>query len=123
MQSLERTIVDKTFAVCDYYLSNKIERHSRHFYDISKIMQFVKLDDSLVELYEEIYKIRFPSKICRSAKEGMKLYLLLDQILNEGTFKNDYETSTVNLLYEKYSYEKCCESLRRLQEFLRYHNL
>ena len=28
-QAIERTLIDKVFAICDYYLSNKVDRHSR----------------------------------------------------------------------------------------------
>ena len=30
VQTLSRTLVDKTFAICDYYLSKKCHKHSRH---------------------------------------------------------------------------------------------
>ena len=32
-QAIERTLVDKVFAICDYYMQEKTERHSRHFYE------------------------------------------------------------------------------------------
>ncbi len=31
VQTIERTLVDKVFALCDYYIEGEIERHSRHF--------------------------------------------------------------------------------------------
>lgn len=34
VQSLERTLADKVFALCDYFLTGKTLRHSRHLYDI-----------------------------------------------------------------------------------------
>ena len=34
VQGLDRTLVDKVFAVCDYYLQNRVRKHSRHLYDI-----------------------------------------------------------------------------------------
>ena len=37
VQTLERTLIDKIFAICDYYLENMKERDSRHIYDICKI--------------------------------------------------------------------------------------
>lgn len=40
-QTIERTLVDKVFALCDYYIQGKIERHSRHLYDIHKIVENV----------------------------------------------------------------------------------
>ena len=38
-QAIERTLVDKVFAICDYYMTGKTERHSRHLYDIYKILE------------------------------------------------------------------------------------
>ena len=35
VQDLNRTLVDKVFAVCDYYLQDNVKQHSRHIYDIS----------------------------------------------------------------------------------------
>lgn len=34
LQSLERTFVDKVFAICDYYMTGRVKRNSRHLYDI-----------------------------------------------------------------------------------------
>ena len=45
VQSLERTFVDKVFAVCDYRLENMWERDSRHLYDIAKIYTHVDFND------------------------------------------------------------------------------
>lgn len=50
VQSLERTFIDKVFAVCDYYLQDMQERDSRHLYDIAKLLAVIKLDDSLKPL-------------------------------------------------------------------------
>lgn len=41
VQSIERTFVDKIFAICDYYLGQRIEEHSRHIYDLYKIKPIV----------------------------------------------------------------------------------
>lgn len=35
VQTLERTLIDKVFAICDYMLDNKTERNFRHIYDLS----------------------------------------------------------------------------------------
>ena len=37
VQRLERTFIDKVFAICDYYVLKKETRNSRHIYDIYKI--------------------------------------------------------------------------------------
>jgi hypothetical protein len=123
VQTLDRTLVDKTFAICDYYLTDKCVDHSRHIYDISKILEVVNLDNSLTKLFLDIYDIRFPLKLCESAKSGIKLYKIIEKILSEDSFKKDYNGREYSLLYEDYSYEKCCDSLKRLQQFLKDNNL
>jgi hypothetical protein len=35
-QTIERTLIDKVFALCDYYMEGEIERHSIHLYDIDQ---------------------------------------------------------------------------------------
>ena len=46
--SLERTFVDKVFAICDCYLSGDIPpRQSRHIYDLRKLLGMVSLDDGM----------------------------------------------------------------------------
>ena len=54
VQALQRTLVDKVFAICDYMLLNKINGHSRHIYDIYKLLSIVKLDDELKVLITEV---------------------------------------------------------------------
>lgn len=34
VQGIDRTLVDKVFAICDYYMRNRVKKHSRHIYDI-----------------------------------------------------------------------------------------
>ena len=119
VQTLERTLVDKTFAICDYYLTNKCRKHSRHLYDISKLLTKVNLNQNLANLYAEVKEIRKKIKVCVSTKEGASLSDILTRILDEESFKSDYETLTMPLLYEDYSYNQCKESLTQLRDFLK----
>ena len=36
VQGIDRTLADKVFAICDYYMQNRVKKHSRHIYDIYK---------------------------------------------------------------------------------------
>ena len=56
VQSLERTFVDKIFAICDYYLSRNTIRNSRHIYDISRILKKIDLLDLNLKILIEIVK-------------------------------------------------------------------
>lgn len=55
VQGIDRTLADKIFAVCDYYLQNKVQKHSRHIYDIYKLIPHVpQLLEQIIE--EQAYK-------------------------------------------------------------------
>lgn len=118
VQSLERTLVDKTYAICDYYLSHKERRHSRHLYDLYKISSIVNLDSNLKDLFLQVKEYRKEIPICFSAKDDVKLNEVLDHIINEASFKSDYESVTYPLLYENIDYSKCEESLIKIRDFL-----
>jgi len=117
-QSLSRTIVDKTFAICDYYLSKRTKKHSRHLYDIHKILSVQKLDDEVKNLYSQIREIRSGNPICYSAHGDIKLHDILKRIIDESTYKEDYNTITFQLLYDQVKYKDCIKSLLVLYQFL-----
>ncbi|CDR31211.1 Nucleotidyl transferase of uncharacterised function (DUF1814) [Acholeplasma oculi] len=48
IQSVERTFIDKLFAICDYHLEGKYNRYSRHIYDIHMIWSSGKLNMELM---------------------------------------------------------------------------
>lgn len=118
VQSLSRTIVDKIYAICDYYLDGKCSKHSRHIYDIYKILPHIVLDNSLKELFNEVRKYRMKIQICSSAKEGVLLSSVLSSIINENVFKSDYENITYKLLYEDVKYKDCVDALKIILKFL-----
>ena len=118
VQSLERTLVDKTFAICDYYLSNKSNERSRHIYDIHKILPLVKLDQSIIELFERVRQYRVNNPICYSSSANNKLGKIIESIIDEDFFKSDYETNTKYLLYKTIKYSDCIETLKTLRDFL-----
>ena len=117
-QTLSRTLVDKTFAICDYYLSKKCRRHSRHIYDIGKLIDAIDFNEELADLYRQVRNYRKGIKVCLSAQEGIKLSDIVDKIIKEDSFKNDFETLTMPLLYEKYPYKECESHLIQLRNFL-----
>ncbi|WP_299117422.1 nucleotidyl transferase AbiEii/AbiGii toxin family protein [uncultured Eubacterium sp.] len=67
IQGIDRTLADKIFAICDYYLQGKEQKHSRHIYDIYKLLPLVRLDDNFKNLVNEVRSIRTQSPICPSA--------------------------------------------------------
>ena len=41
-------MVDKAFALCDYYMLEKPYRNARHLYDIYKISPYMDFDDRFI---------------------------------------------------------------------------
>lgn len=105
VQSLERTFVDKVFAVCDYRLENMWERDSRHLYDIAKIYTHVNFND-IKTLIIMVRNDRMKSKNNPSAQPQYVINDLLKEIINNKFFERDYNDLTNKLLYEQYPYDK-----------------
>lgn len=114
VQSVERTFIDKLFAVGDYYLDNKITEHSRHIYDLHKLFDVVEINDSLKELFMLVRKERSGHSACLSAQDGVNFKELLQRIIDENAYKNDYESITEGLLFEKVSYATSIETLQHI---------
>lgn len=120
VQSLERTLVDKTFAICDYYMIENCENHSRHIYDIHKLLKEIDLDDKLLKLFDKVRDLRKKNRVCFSAHKGVILSHVLDLIIKENSFKEDFKI-TRQLLYETVTYDECVASLMKLQNYLKIH--
>ena len=113
-QAIERTLIDKVFAICDYYLSDKIDRHSRHLYDICKIMEYTMPDISLSGLVQEVRNLREPLPVCPSAKTGVCINDILAEIVDKEIYWNDYETVTGKLLFTYLPYETVIGGIKEI---------
>lgn len=113
-QSLNRTFIDKVFAVCDYYLSDTVKEHSRHLYDIYKLIQYVNLDNEFAELVKQIREDRKEKRGCISAQEKYNINELLKKIIEEETYKSDYKNITEKILYETVSYEEVIIAIKKI---------
>lgn len=116
VQSAERTFIDKVYALCDYYLSGNTVEHSRHIYDLYKLLHLVSLDESLKELAQAVAAERKTNKTCLSVQEGVSISALLNEIVRKDAYKADYETITSSLLFESVPYEEVIKSLTRISE-------
>ncbi len=105
VQSLERTFVDKVFAVCDYKIQNMMDRDSRHLYDIAKIVPHINFSDNLIDLIKKVRLDRMKSKNNPSADPKYDLNEMLEEIIYSDFYKPDYNNVTIKLLYENYPYE------------------
>ena len=111
VQTLDRTLVDKVFAVCDYMLDNKMERKSRHIYDLFRLLTAVKLDDNLKTLIKEVRENRKLNAKCYSAQDGMNIQELLQKMIDTGFFKKDYKKNTQKLLSKNVTYEMAIKAI------------
>lgn len=114
VQSLNRTIVDKVFAICDYMMDDKIEKHSRHIYDIYKLLNFVRLDENLKKLITEVRKVRKENEKCYSAQDNININELLNRIVKENIYKKDYQNITEKLLYKVIKYEEAIKAIEKI---------
>lgn len=114
VQGLDRTLADKVFAVCDYYLQNRVRKHSRHLYDIYKLLPLVRQDDTFHALVQEVRSVRKPSPICPSAKDGVNVPALLSEIVRNEAYREDYRNLTERLLEEEVDYDTAVTALKRI---------
>lgn len=117
VQSAKRTFIDKLYALGDYYLSNAIDEHSRHIYDLYKLSEIVILNDELKQLVKEVYAERKPHAQCRSAKDDIDMNVLLQEIIDKDIYKKDYEEITAKMLFEDVSYETAKKALQKIVNF------
>ncbi len=114
VQTAERTMIDKMYALADYYLLNTTTEHSRHIYDIYKLSEIVTVDDTLKELALSVAEERRPHKMCLSVQNGKNVNEILREVIDKKTYKEDYETITVPLLFEAVSYNTAVSALENI---------
>ena len=114
IQTIERTFIDKLFAVCDYHLAENYHRYSRHLYDIHKIWESNILKKDIVEsiIEDVIHDRRANGENNHSVTEGTRINDLLQLIINNNVFEKDYNEVTKEFLYKDTEYVDIVESLQ-----------
>ena len=115
-QIIERTLVDKVFALCDYYLQGETDRHSRHLYDIHKIVEAIGVTDKMEKLIPQVRQVRSELTICPSAKAEVSVTNILKEIIEKQVYKKDYEDITMGLLFVTETYDTVIQSLQKLAD-------
>lgn len=107
VQAIERTMIDKIFALCDYYMLNRANRNSRHLYDIYKLAPHISNDDSFKNLVKEVrlHRMKMDEKVAPSARENVDIAKLIHKICAENFYKQDYADATIRLISDNVSYE------------------
>jgi len=114
VQTAERTMIDKIYALADYYLLGTTAEHSRHIYDIYKLSDIVEVNESLKELAVSVAEERKPHKMSLSVQDGVKAGEVLRQIIADKIYEGDYEQITKPLLFEDVSYHQAIAALESI---------
>ena len=117
VQTASRTLIDKLYALGDYYLSDAVQEHSRHIYDLYKLSDIVTLDDDLKQLVSEVFEERKPHEQCHSAKDGIDMNVLLQEIIDKDIYKKDYENITEKMLFEDVPYSTAIKTLQKIVDY------
>lgn len=105
VQSLERTFIDKVFAICDYRIQDMQDRDSRHLYDIAKLLSEIGITPELDDLIDEVREDRMQSKNNPSSQPEHDIPEMLKEIISSRFYEPDYNNITKKLLYEDVSYD------------------
>ncbi len=89
LQSLERTFIDKVFAICDYRIQDMQDRDSRHLYDIAKILPQIEINKELDDLIDEVRNDRMLSKNNPSAQLEYNIPKMLNEIIDSRFYESD----------------------------------
>lgn len=114
VQGLDRTLVDKVFAICDYYMQDRVKKHSRHIYDIYKLLQIVPQTEEFRVLIQEVRSVRAMTNICPSAQPEVNVSEMLNFLIENEIYKDDYEKITARILEEDVNYETAIEAVKKI---------
>lgn len=114
LQSLERTYIDKIFALCDYYLQGKSKRYSRHLYDIYKLTPLINFDDTFALLIKEVQEHRSKMQRCPSAQNGVDVSAVILEFCDSSFYKEDYQAITSYFAADSISYDEAIGQMRML---------
>jgi len=115
-QTIERTFIDKLFALCDYHLGKDYNRHSRHLYDIHMIWTSSKMDLNLVKkIIPDVIKDRQLLGISNfSCQPGKNPTKILEEIIDSNAYQRDYGGVTTKFIYKQVDYMECIKSLTEI---------
>ena len=114
LQSLERTYIDKVFALCDYYLQGKSKRYSRHLYDIYKLTPLIEVNDGFAVLVREVREHRSKMRICPSADEKVNIPAVIFEFCDNDFYREDYQAITDYFAEDVVSYDDVIGQMRML---------
>lgn len=107
LQSIERTFIDKVFALCDYYIKDDVNKHSRHIYDLYMLLPQITFDDIFKQLVEDVRneRLKMP-KMCPAAEAGIDINEYLQLIVDKRIYEKDYDEITSYFQKERVDYDE-----------------
>lgn len=107
LQSIERTFIDKVFALCDYYIKDDVNKHSRHIYDLYKLLPQITFDDIFKQLVEDVRneRLKMPN-MCPAAEAGIDINECLQVIVDKRIYEKDYDEITSYFQKERVDYDE-----------------
>ncbi len=110
VQSLQRTFIEKVFAICDYWIQDMQDRDSRHLYDIAKLLPKIRITNDMDDLIDKVREDCMGSKNHPSAQPEHDIPQMLKEIIKSRFYEPDYNRITKRLLYEDVSYDEAVEN-------------
>ena len=103
------------FALCDYYIKDDVNKHSRHIYDLYMLLPKITFDESFKRLVEDVRteRLKMP-KMCRSAEEGININELLREIVDKKIYKKDYEEITNFFQKDRVDYDEAIGAINKV---------
>lgn len=114
LQSLERTYIDKVFALCDYYLQGRSKRCSRHLYDIYKLTPLIKFDEGFTSLIGEVREHRSRMQVCPSAGDAVDVPSVILEFCDNSFYREDYQAITSYFAADAVPYDEVIGQMRAL---------
>ena len=114
VQGLGRTLVDKVFAICDYYMQGRVKKHLRHIYDIYKLLPVVPQNAEFKNLIKDVRSVRAMTNICPSAQPEVNVPELLNFFIENEVYRDDYEKVTARILEEDVNYETAIKAVKEI---------
>ncbi len=113
IQSIDRTFIDKLFAICDYHIQGKYERYSRPLYDLymiwkSSLLNIDRVNEIMLDVIYDRQRFEDRNPSC---KKGSHPNLILKEIIETEVYKDDYLNVTDKLIYKSVPYEHCTETI------------
>lgn len=115
-QNIERTFIDKVFALCDYYERSEPGRNSRHIYDLYKLYPKIKINNAFNNLIKQVRTERqnYASNVNISAQDGYNVKQTLQKIIDTEFYKSDFKQVTTLLLYKPIDYDEIITVLNKI---------